>query len=196
MMKEKACRKELVEKERDDRKLEADRKRIERESMKAQKEAEKQQKLGEVAALKLFKAQWTATAVRKAGQDLHNAFASRRPLHPRGYLPPFCGVLPRCCKDNQRYRKARLWARKNAPHLLRLIPDTRPPAWIHQCNPLFVTAKEWRTPPPGVFEQGIRGAKGRERSSHSCFVGPLTASVLLGDPLSIFPMNHTCCASP
>jgi hypothetical protein len=160
MMEEKARKKELAKKEREDRKLEADRKRIERESMKAQKEAEKQQKLGEAAALKLFKAQWTTTAVRKAGQDLHNAFASRRPLHPRGYVPPFCGILPRCCKDNQRYRKARLWARKNAPHLLRLIPETSPPAWIHECNPLFVTAEEWGTPPPESSNRGSEELRG------------------------------------
>lgn len=142
MMEEKACRKELAEKEREGWKLEADHKRIEKESMKAQKEAEKQQKLGEAAALKLFKAQWTASAVWKARQDLHKSFASRRPLHPRSYLPPFCGVLPCCCKDNQRYWKARLWVRKNAPHLLRLIPKTSPPVWIHRCNPLFVTDEE------------------------------------------------------
>jgi hypothetical protein len=143
-------------------------------------------------ALKLFKARWTATTVQKAGQDFYNAFASRRPLPLGAYQPSFYGILPCCCKDNQRYCKAQLWVCKNAPDLLQIIPETTPLAWVHQYNPVFVSAEDWTGEHPSeVFEQRIRGAKGWEQPCYSCAGEPFIRLVVLGDLVSAFPVNHT-----
>lgn len=106
MMAEKERRKDAAMKEKEARKLEADRKRMERQAFKARREAEKVQKAADAEALKAFKAQWTPDAIRTARQELWNTLnaikAGNPPVRPLK-MPPFCGQLPRLCKDNQRY---------------------------------------------------------------------------------------------
>jgi hypothetical protein len=106
MMAEKERRKDAVMKEKEAQKLEADRKRMEQQALKARREAEKVQKVADAKALKAFKAQWTPDAIRTVGQELWNTLNAIKAGNPHVgplKMPPFCGQLPRLCKDNQRY---------------------------------------------------------------------------------------------
>jgi hypothetical protein len=138
MMREKMNLKEAAAKEREERRQQAAKKKAEREASKAQQEAEKLQKAADAVALKAFKANWSTDAIRDAGQDLwdrlHAIHASILPL-TAGPLRPAPILIPKVCLDNQRYRKAMMWAKKSRPDLLNLIPCTSAPSGAHLTSP-------------------------------------------------------------
>jgi hypothetical protein len=119
------------------RKVEAKKKKLERARLKAERDVQKAQRLADAAALKAFKDKWSSTTVAKAGQELHDHIKSRVLPPPGAYTPPFFGVIPRLCKDNQRYRKARMWAKKHEQQLLQDIPSTTAPSWAHRGDHSF-----------------------------------------------------------
>ena len=141
MMAEKERRKDAALKEKEARKLAAERKREVRQALKLQQEAEKAQNAIDLEALKAFKAKWAPVALRRSGQQLwdtmHSIQAGTYNLQEIQYIPPFCGHLPLTCRENQRYRHARMWAKKNDRSLLEAIPQTSEPSWVHRGDTSF-----------------------------------------------------------
>jgi hypothetical protein len=118
MMEAKERRKEQAMAEAAKRKVEAERKKLERARLKVERDVQKAQRLTDAVALKAFKDKWSPTAVAKASQELHDRIKSGVLPPPGAYTPPFLGVIPHLCKDNQLYRKARMWAKKHERQLL------------------------------------------------------------------------------
>jgi hypothetical protein len=135
-MEAKAARKEALEHEKDQRRLEAERTRGKRAEEKRKAESQKIEKRQDRAARKAFNERWSPSAIAKAGEDLHRLIKSGMPPAPGAYTGRFLWFCPEICRRNQAVVMARRRACKAG-----IVPDstlrTIPPSWVHKGDSRF-----------------------------------------------------------
>lgn len=135
----KAKRKEEARLESERRKAESEKRKETRAADRRWKDAEKLQRQADARAREAFKQQWSAEAIREAGERLQWLVKHGPPPPPTSNVAPFCGILPPVCKENMARRLAKRRASKegNVAAAAGVHPAT-PPPWVHKCDPRFV----------------------------------------------------------
>ena len=88
-------------------------------------------------AREVFKRQWSADAIREAGERLQWLVKNGPPPAPGAYIAPYCGVLPAICKENMARRLAKRRAVKSGVGNVAEIPPATAPAWVHRGDPKY-----------------------------------------------------------
>jgi hypothetical protein len=135
-MEEKAARKELHEKEKELKKREAELTKGKRAEDKIQKEAAKRQRLADAMAWRAFSEKWSAKAVARAGEELHQLIKSGASPPPGAYVRKFVTFCPKICRKNQTIVQERMKVRREGRSPNPAL-TTIPPPWVHQPDTRF-----------------------------------------------------------
>jgi hypothetical protein len=136
-MEEKATCKESMEKEKEQRKIEAELSKGRRAQDKLQKEVAKLQRLVDAGARHAFAEKWFAKVVARAGEDLDQLIKSGAPPPPGAYIGRFVTFCPEICRKNQAIVKERMRVKREGrtPNSTLI---TIPPLWIHLHDTYFL----------------------------------------------------------
>jgi hypothetical protein len=88
-------------------------------------------------AQRAFAEKWSAKAIARAGEELHQLIKSCAPPPPGAYVGRFVTFCPEICHKNQAIAMARMRA-KRVGHTPNPALTTIPPPWVHQPDSRFL----------------------------------------------------------